>query len=300
MTDQRGVPPVSSDADRTDDVRAAIDEVRREGYKVAFVYASVDAVVVLLAVHLAVGVVGHPVLDAPVAPATLGSIGLPPADVGTVVAVGAGLVAFAGELVVRVRRPLVEQFEAANPAVEEALRTARDASRADRTNPMARALYADVLDRLGETSSLGLVRPVRVGATVALALVLSVATVQTSVAGLAVVGLAGGGPDAADVSVSLDASAGQPTLAESDLQSGDEILGEATNVSAGSENVTAEVATGPGGAGSDERHYERGSGGDDGTVVEARRADYASPERVEDAALVRRYTEKLQGNTTDV
>ncbi len=283
--------------DRRGDVRAAVVEIRREGYKAAVVHASVEATCALLGVHLVAGVVAVPALDEPVAAGTLASAGLPAPDVGVLLAVFAGVVAFAAGVATRVRRPLVEQFEAANPPVREALRTARDAADADRDNPMAQALYDDVLDRLRETSSVGLVGTTRLAVTMALALALGVASVQTAVVGVelgATPGTGDGGIDGTGA-----ATAGPTDLADPDLRDGDEVLGQPTNVSAGSENLTAEVSASTGGEGDEEWDYDRGGDGSD-AAVDAERAGFADPERVEDSALVRRYARARGGNTTNV
>ncbi|WP_276301667.1 DUF7502 family protein [Halorussus lipolyticus] len=283
------------------EVRAALAEIRRECRKATLVYASVDAACVLLAVDFAATVVGVPALEAEVGRAAFSSAGLPSPDLGTVVAVVAGIGAFAGEFVLRSRRPAAEQFEAANPAVSEALRTARDAAESDwgdgtgRPNPMTRALYADVLAKLRETSSVGLLNATRLAATVAVALALSLATVQTAVVGVDL-GLgsseAGAGPDA-----------GGPTdrpltNQTADLKSGDEILGDPTDVTAGSENLSAAVSASPGGEGDRDWNYENSDGDSGDEEVDAQRAGFSSPDRVEDAALVQRYAHRLQENAT--
>ena len=284
-----------------EEIRAALAEVRRECRKAAFVYASLDAVCVLLAVDLAAGVAGVPALDAEAAAGTFGSLGLPAPDLGTLVGLVAGAVAFAAEFAVRARRPAAERFEDANPAVREALRTARDAAGADRENPMTRALYADVLDRLRETSSVGLLDATRLAATVGLALALSLASVQTAVVGLDLgAGIPGSGPGSGGAGDGSGDRAALPNQT-AELRSGDEVLGRPTDVTAGSENLSAAVSASPGGEGERDWSYESTAGdstGPDGGV-DARRAGFASPERVEDAALVRRYAHRLGGNTTD-
>ncbi|MFC4448212.1 DUF7502 family protein [Halorussus aquaticus] len=293
-------PQASPDESAPDEIRAALAQIRRECRKVAFVYASLDAVCVLLAVGFAAGAVGLPVLDAEIAAASFSSLGLPAPDVATLLGVVAGVATFVAEFVLRTRRPAAEQFEAANPEVREALRTARDAAGADRTNPMTRALYADVLDRLRETSSVGLVNTTRLAATVVLAFALSLAMVQTAAMGLDLgVALSGTGPGSGGPA---DGSADRGALSNqtAELHSGDEVLGEPTDVTAGSENLSAAVSASPGGEGQRDWNYDSGGDGSaDGDGVDARRAGFASPDRVEDAALVQRYAHQLQGNTTD-
>lgn len=283
---------------RPDDVRSALAEIRREQYKVAVVHASLEAAVVALAANLLVGVASLPALDATVLASVVASSGVPAPDLGTVLALLAGVAAFAAGVGLRVRRPAAESFEAANPEVAEALRTARDSVRDDRANPVALALYEDVLDRLGETSSVGLLDTTRLAATVLLAFVLSLASVQTAVVGL---DLAGPPSDAA-VGEAGDSGADRAALANAStptLQDGDELLGEPSEVDAGSENLTASVGSSPGGEGDEARNYDRDGGGSDGGAVAPERAGFDSPERVEDADLVARYARELGGNQTD-
>jgi len=281
-----------------DEIRSALAEIRREQYKVAFVHAGLEAACVALAAHLLAGVAGVPVLDADLLAPTFDAAAVPAPDVGAVLALLAGLAAFLAGFSIRARRPAAEAFEAANLAVAEALRTARDAAGDDRADPMALALYEDVLDRLGETSSVGLVDGARVAAAVAVAFALSVASVQTAVVGL---DLAGSSPESTGVG---DGSGADRAPIENrssvDLRDGDEVLGEPTDVDAGSENLTASVGSGPGGEGEAARNYDGGPGGADGDSADAERAGYAAPERVEDADLVRRYARELGGNDTDV
>jgi hypothetical protein len=281
-------------ADERDEIRAALAEVRRECRKVALVYASLDAVCVLLAVRLTTTLVGIPALATDVAPAGFDSLGVPAPSVGTLLALVVGVVAFAVEVRVRTRRPAAEQFEAANPEVAEALRTARDAARDDRSNPMVRSLYADVLDRLRETSSANLLNATRLAATFVLAVAVSLATVQTAVVGLDL-GLAG--PTEPGDGGSGGAS-GPPTTQSAALQNGEEVLGDPTDVSAGSENLSAAVDASPGGEGDREWDYDSDSGGGSDAAVDPQRAGFSSPERVEDAALVQRYARELDGNAT--
>ncbi|UPV74531.1 hypothetical protein M0R89_00330 [Halorussus limi] len=285
-------------ANERDDVEAALAEIRRECRKVALVYASLDAVCVLLAVRFAATVVGVPALGTEVATAAFDSLGVPAPSVATLAAVAVGGVAFAAEFRLRTRRPPAEQFEVANPEVAEALRTARDAARDDRSNPMARALYADVLDRLRETSSANLLHATRLAATFVLAVAVSLATVQTAVVGFDL-GVAGPSGSADSGAGGSGGDGALPTQSAA-LQSGEEVLGDPTDVSAGSENLSAAVDASPGGEGEREWNYDAGSGDDgEADAVDPQRAGFTSPERVEDAALVQRYAHELEANSTD-
>ena len=288
----------SKSGDHSDDVRSALAEIRREQYKVAVVHASLEAAVVALGVNLLAGVASLSALDATVLASVAESSGVPAPDVGTLLALLAGVAAFAAGVGLRVRRPAAESFEAANPEVAEALRTARDSVRDGRANPVALALYDDVLDRLGETSSVGLLDTTRLAATVLLAFALSLASVQTAVVGLDLAGppsdAAVGGAGDSGVDRAALANGSTPTL-----QDGDELLGDPSEVDTGSENLTASVGSSPGGEGEQARNYDRDGGGSDGGAVAPERAGFDSPERVEDADLVARYARELGGNQTD-
>ncbi|WP_115865460.1 DUF7502 family protein [Halorussus litoreus] len=281
-----------------DAMGAALAEIRRERLKAAFVYASVDAVCAMLAANLLASVVDLSLLDTGIAASSFESVGLPAPDAGTLVGTGAGLVVLVAEMAVRTRRPAAEAFEAANPEVREALRTARDAATDDRSNPMKRALYADVLDRLRETSSVSLLNATRLALTVAVAFALSLATVQTAVVGVDV-GLSDSDPAATGPAEVVDDQRAFSDRTE-DLQDGDEVLGDPTNVSAGSENLSAAVSANPGGEGERDWDYDSDAG-DDGEdeSVDAQRAGFTSPDRVEDATLVQRYARELGTNSTD-
>lgn len=293
----RGGTAMTDDSPR-DAMGAALAEIRRERLKAAFVYASVDAVCALLAANLLAGVADLSLLDATVAASAFESVSLPAPDVGTLVGIGAGVAVFVAEMVVRTRRPDAEAFEAANPEVREALRTARDAATDDRSNPMTRALYADVLDRLRETSSVSLLNATRLALTVALAFALSLATVQTAVVGVDV-GLSESDPAATGPAEGVDDQRAFSNRTDG-LQDGDEVLGDPTNVSAGSENLSAAVSANPGGEGERDWDYDSdaGDGGEDESV-DPQRAGFTSPDRVEDATLVQRYARELGTNSTD-
>ncbi|WP_135806589.1 DUF7502 family protein [Halorussus marinus] len=282
-----------------DEVRRALAAVRREQYKAAFVHASLEAVTVALGVHLLAGVAGLPTLDAEVFTAAFKPTQIPAPDVGAVLAVVAGLITALTGFGIRARRPAAEAFETANPEVATALRTARDAVGDDRDDPMARALYGDVLDSLTETSSVRLLDRTRIVAAVAVAFALSLASVQTAVVGLDLAGPPSDATGVGDGSVTDRTAVDDPSSTV--LRDGDELLGEPTDVEAGSENLTASVGSSPGGEGESVRDYDRDAGADpDAGSVDAVRADYAAPERVEEAELVRRYARELGGNDTDV
>lgn len=269
-------------------MRAAVREVRREARKVAFIYAVVDASVAFIGTLLVVAVLDPAPLRRELAiPRDLGAV-----EAGLVLAAGLGLVTLVVEFAWRLRRPMVERFEAANPAVHEALRTARDALEDGSDTPMARALYESVTDRLGATSSRELVDMRRLGATVVLVLVLSVLTVQASISavhlGLPEDGRAGGrdpgGPAAG------------PTTFEG-LQPGEAVLGAPQDITPGSENVSAEIDPVTGGTGdgaADGSDYDQGGLPPGSGPIDPQRAGFDPPPDLEEADLIREYNLRIR------
>jgi hypothetical protein len=293
--------PAGSDPSAADDtqsrVEAALTEVRRECWKAATLHAVVEATAVFFAANLVLVTVDPGWLPTRfVLPAAVGGplsgvlgvsgpVGLPGS--GTLAFV-LGLVAFAAGIGYRVRRPLVEQFEAANPEVREALRTARDAVGDGADSAMARRLYADVLDGLSRSSGLALVDQRRLGVGVAAVVLLSVLTVQVAVLDLDLFD--------ADEEITDDGSA--PANNYTGLLDGDQVLGDSEAVEAGEEELNASVESSGGGqdVGDEEQFPSDGAPGagapSDG--VEGQQAGFAAPEQVEDAELVREYNRRIR------
>lgn len=274
------------DGPRTE-MAAALRVIRREGWKAAVVEAAVEAAAAFLLANLLVTVAGFG--PARIVLPTIGpvvAVGGATLPGSAVVAVAVGLAVFAAGLWLRVRRPLVEQFEAANPAVAEALRTARDAVEDGADSRMATRLYADVLDRLRGTSSLGLVRLRRVTGTLVVALALSAATTQ-----VAVYDLRPAGGDAPESRVPADD--GDPEF--TGLRDGDAVLGDPEDVSAGDENLTARVESTGGDQELDDlgQFPSTGAGGGGG-AVDSQQAGFDQPERIEDAELIREYNLRIR------
>lgn len=282
-------------ADRRDRMERALAQIRREGWKAAFIVAVVDAVALFLAANLVLSVVdpswvpgGYPLPSAASEPlgAVLGRPGQVAVPGTVVVAAGVGAVALAAGVWLRVRRPLVERFEAVNPPVTEALRTARDAVADGAESRMAARLYDDVLDRLRETSSLGLVDVRRVAVTLVVIIALSGATTQVAVYDVALGGTNGPG------------TAG-PTDDEpvefSGLRDGEAVLGDAEEVSAGEENLSATIESTGGDQeldGPEQFPSTGGAGGNEG--FDSQQAGFAQPEQIEEAELVRRYNVRIR------
>lgn len=286
----------------------AVREVRRERAKAVFLHATVEAAAVLLVVNLLLvtvtipPVAGEWPLPRPVGLLVGAAIGGPPAvptvAVATVVALLAGAGTFAVASWWRLRRPAVERFEAANPQVAEALRTARDAAADGAETVVARALYADVLDRLDTTSSRELLNLRRLAGAVVLVFVASVLTVHTAALGVAIDPFDHRSPvdDGTDGGTTPAATA----VEYEGLADGDEVLGEPEDVGSGDEAVPAVIESegGPGEPSDDERGYDRTGFSTDGAGVDPQEAGFEAPEELEDADLIRRYNLEIRTGET--
>ncbi|WP_415381654.1 hypothetical protein [Halosimplex sp. TS25] len=295
-----GDGPGSDRNDTRERMADAVAEIRREGWKAAIVTGVVDATAVFLAANLLLAVLEPAALPdrltlpaalaGPVGDAMGSDLGRPGVPGSATVAAVAGLAAFTLVAGLRVRKPLVEQFEAVNPAVAERLRTARDAVEADADSRMARRLYAEVLGDLRESSSLGLVNVGRLGATAVVIVALSLATVQVAVVDVALL----------DRPQPTDDGAANDSQDYAGLLDGERVLGDREEVSAGDQNQTAEIESSGGGRDVDEertfpdreRSGASGDGGSDGG--DSQQAEFASPDQVEDAELVREYNRQIR------
>ncbi|WP_255150776.1 DUF7502 family protein [Halorarius halobius] len=264
-------------AERRARVQEAVTAVRREGVKAAVLYAVVDGAVAVLVANLLLSAAnGVPVVG-----------GFPER---AFVAAGVGLLVLLVELGVRIRRPLVERFEEANPEVAEALRTARDAADAGLDSQVANRLYADVLSELRAASSRGLLDGRRLAGTVVVAVAVAAVTVQATVAGITVAAPPAPAPDGGGVG---DAP---PDDDYGGLQDGDAVLGTPTNVSEGSQNESASVG---GQAGDGERSggidesYDTGGYAGEG-AYEAQRAGFSESDDVANADIIREYNLEIR------
>jgi hypothetical protein len=286
----------SDDAgDRRERMARALAQIRREGWKAAFIVAVVDAVALFLAANLLLSVVEpswvpprYPLPSAMSGPVggLLGQPGRVAVPGTVVVAAGVGAVALTAGVWLRVRRPLVERFEAVNPPVTEALRTARDAVADGADSRMAARLYDDVLERLRGTSSLGLVDVRRVAVTLLAIILLSGATTQVAVYDVAFGG--GNGPGTEGPTEDED-------VEFSGLRDGVAVLGDPEEVSAGDENLSATVES----TGGDQEldgpeQFPSGGGAAGGDGFDSQQAGFAQPEQIEDAELVRRYNIRIR------
>ena len=289
-------------------IRRAIKEVRREGYKAAFIVSAVEAAVGFALANLALSVVTVPALAGEVAlPLAVvdvlqqlgGAVAPSTIPIRTLAAIALGTVVALLTFALRLRRPSVERFERANPTVAEALRTARDAVADDTDNPVARALYTDVVARLRDTSSVGLLPLRRLAVMVVLVIVASLLSVQATVVGVQLAAVDGAGSvEGPDEAVGTPAGGGRQTPEYEGLQSGEDVLGDPEDVEAGSENLSAVLSsqTAPGES-EQERSYERsGLPSSDESAVDPRQAGYEAPEELEDADLIREYNLQIRSD----
>jgi hypothetical protein len=258
-------------------IRRAIVQVRRETIKAAAIHAVVDAVLVVLAVNLAVTVLG---------------VDLPgPWYTRQAIAVGAGLLVGATEFALRFRTPPVEQFEAVNPDVSEALRTARDAALDGEETRMARRLYDDVLAGLQAASSADLVSTGRVLVSVLVVFGLALATVQASVVGIDLTPA----PEPTDGG---NADDGRDDDYDG-LHDGDAILGDETGADAGDDELDAVVGGSPGSEGDPgefDEGYDGGGFSSDASY-DAQQAGFSRSDDVENADIIREYNLRIRDDS---
>ncbi|MDY7082755.1 MAG: hypothetical protein SXQ77_10210, partial [Halobacteria archaeon] len=229
-------------------IRKAIKEVRREGLKASFIHAVIDSALVLIGLKVGLSMASisripeSVTIDVPASVSSSIPLGSVVEITGsTVVALAVTLVFFAIDLGIVYRRRTVEMFEEINPEVEEALRTARDASEDGEDNEMARALYDDVIERLQSTSSAGFVSGKRILSTFLILAVVALIGVSITMLGGPTAfgdgfGLFGGGSggDGNGAGATKD---GQREQQYTGLQDPDSVLGESQDTGSGSQNL---------------------------------------------------------------
>jgi hypothetical protein len=302
MTDDAS-PSAPERSDRDDDTEsqmaAALTEIRREVWKAAVTTGVVDAVAVFLAANLVFAALdpawfpNRVQIPRSVTEQIGSAVGRDPGAAGlpgsATVAAGVGVLAFAVAVWLRVRNPLVEQFEAVNPHLAEKLRTARDAVAADSDSRMARRLYAEVLADLRASSALALVNVGRLGAMAVVITALSLATVQVAVLDLALF-------DRPEPTVDNSTDEAENYTG---LLDGERVLGDREDVSVGDDNQTAQIDSTGGGRDVDEDRTfpdqeRRGGAEGSSSGVDSQQAAFAAPEQVEDADLVREYNRRIR------
>jgi hypothetical protein len=303
MSDEPTPDEANEPSDRRRRMRQAVRAVRREGKKAAVIVATVDAAVALLAVTFFFRVVAVDAVPAavplpgpllPLAGSAPGDAATTPTVHGAVYAgVGAALVVFALDVGRQLRHPPVVRFEGVNPSVAEALRTARDAVEDGAETTMAHRLYDDVLTRLRETSSVGLLDLRRLGVGVVLLVALAVGNVAVVTE---------------DIQIQVDGDGtggGDGTTRPSEyggLQDPDSVLGEPTDVGTDGDDINASIPTsGDGGTGnvsSAPSSYDA-SGFSGDASVESQQAGFAEQERIDDAELIRDYNLRIRQTDDD-
>jgi hypothetical protein len=281
-------------------VEQAIRAVRREGRQIALIYAVVDGVAATVVLNVALTVLDVVPYGPHLLPnvfATFVSLltGVTVTQVSVpgsaVIAAGVGFVVAVAEFGYRIRKPVVEQFEAANPELREALRTARDAVADGAETRMALALYEDVLERLRDASSVGLIDLRRLAATLLLVAAVSLGGVQAAVVDVEFDPFDGDGPGGTD--------AGRESTYEG-LRDPDRVLGDPEDVEAGDVDLEAPVSTEGSSTGEGDaagRSYD--TGGLSSGAVESQQAGYAPQEELEDADLIREYNLRIRENVTN-
>lgn len=276
--------------EKSETITQAVREIRREGYKAALLHATVDAIAVFLLANLGVRLLG----------VSLPAVG--PVDGSLLVAGCVGLGALGLDGWVRARQYTLERFEADNPVVADALRTARDSAAVEADSPMAERLYEEVLDRLDRTSATGFVDARWLAGSILVVMLVSGLTVQVAVAGVSFAptveqnvaenGSSGGGSGGGPV--------GGTDNGDSELQDGDSVLGEPKDVANGTDDLRANITGARGGEeGDQERAYDDSglSAGDD--AVTAQQAGFDAERNLGDADLVREYNLRLQASDSN-
>ncbi|WP_065757383.1 DUF7502 family protein [Haloquadratum walsbyi] len=284
-------------------IKRALAEIRKEGFKIAVVYAVVDAAIVTLLINIILLFVGIPLgmpsrVPIPSAIVTILrdtiaiTITEPTIATGAVLGVGIGLLIIPIEVGIRIRRPLVDQFAAANPSLQESLQTARDATEANQQSAIVKRLYDDVLKGLNQASSIGLINLRRVATAVVILMILSGATVQLAVVDLS---LDEFGADSA-VTVAGD----REETEYSGLKNGSSILGDETSIREGQQTQNATISTsGSDGGGNADRDSPTAytNSGFSAEDVQTQQAAFDSDEAVQNAALIREYNLAIRDNS---
>jgi len=270
-------------------IEGAVRELRREGWKAAFLYASIDAVLALLVTNFLVTILN---------PAELaGTVGGVPVRI--VVSAFVGVAVFGGEFAVRARQYTISRLEADNPQLGVAFRTARDVAGEGGDTTMARMLYDDAIDRLEAAASTEFVDARRLAVTLLVIMFFSVATVQAAVFGIDLTGSPEGPTATANGTGAGNPNGTQDPRDDDGLRDPDEILGEEQNVSSGDDPLAAEISQSAGGNENEDFDVDRSDvvGGD--PTIESQRAGYDPDEDVEDAALIRDYNLRIQASDDD-
>ncbi|MES3517839.1 MAG: hypothetical protein PPP58_09270 [Natronomonas sp.] len=287
----------------------AIEEVRRESLKAAGFHAALDALLVFVAATLLFSLftapsptMFHVSLSDPVR-AGFDAVGIALPELVAVSATGfvlaiAAVGWFFADAVIRYSTLGVERFEADNPAVEEALRTARDTADTGADDPVATELYRDVLDRLQDTSSRGLVDRRQVLAVVGLLVVAVGFSVGAAGAGLFTAGETI--EESSGSGLGQQSGAGPGLGGETAGETGsNDLLGEEGEVERGTEDQAIRLDGDGTGDGTGGVEYSGGSFDTETGDVEATHAEFSGEDRPENAELVREYNEAIRESTEE-
>lgn len=277
-------PPGEDDPHAT--LRGALTAVRREALKAGVVYATLDGAILAIAVDGVLTLAG--LAQQPIAG---------PVALSTGIGLLAGIAVFGAELLYRFRDP-VERFEAANPGLAPALRTARDTAAHGVDGPMVRALYRETVGRLRHSSGTALLDARRLLGTVLGLLVVSGLVIGT--AGVDVGSIPGLGGDGGNPSGTGTPTPDGPLGGAPGLRGGGAVLGDAANVSNGSDPLEASVPASGGSSGESlARDYDSSGLPVGAREVDVQRAGFAEQERVEDADIIRAYNLRIRGESDD-
>lgn len=300
-----------------EEVLTAVSEIRREAAKAAAIHAILDAMAVFLVLRLVTQLVSIPVGTEPLTavpiPDAVGgplrAAGIAVPDVVGISGVSLVVVAIAVswaivDVAFRYDRLGVEQFEAHNPAVEEALRTARDTAEGDVETQVATTLYRTVLRRLGETSSRSFLQQRQLIGVTAVLVLCSAGIVGVTGAGISPLTDSGTMEMTAG---SIDSGSGAGVVGAggggaggvSNSDGGGDLLGDEGAVERGTENQSLRlrgenVDNGGGG------EYGGGSVAVDSAAVDASQAAFTDEKRPEAADLVRAYNKRIREEEPDV
>jgi hypothetical protein len=305
--------PVESD-DPLEQIREAIAEIRNEGLKASLIHGVVESSLVLIALAVGLSLSSPSWLPETVtvpasvieglngAAATAGYSGTPFASpyemsAALLLAVAAGLVFFVVDVALVYRSRTVETFEAFNPEVREALRTARDAAEDGHDDTMARQLYDEVIEKLEDTSSGGFISGRRMAMSLVMIIGIGLLVVYVSMLGLNFQpgeGLfPGGGGPGGDGAASSTSTSEEKQSRWDDANS---VLGEEKSAGpGGTDSVgvgltqSGSTATGSGTGGGDPGEFP-----DSSTEVQTQRAGYDAQEQIEDADLVKNYNLRIR------
>lgn len=281
-------------------VNHAVRTVRREGAKAATVHAVVDAAVIFIVVNLLSGlflsVTSSPVETVALPPSITRrawDIGLYipesfPIGIGVLIATGLAIAIFIVEFVVLYRRFTLEKFEAMNPVVREAFRTARDAASDGEETVMAQELFQSVLCDLQGATSQKFVNGRRLTTTVVVLLLVSLGVLGAAVTGF---------------HIDLNDNTGAAVVVQQGTGGGgagtggnaNDVLGERTEVERGTQQqaiqLDGEEAEAGGATGGS---YESSGFSVDPQEVDAVAAEYSNEGELEDSELIREYNQRIR------